>query len=90
MLDIYLSKRPLGEDVDLDGLAKRLERFSGADIKYICDRAAVVPFLKSVASGQEGDITQAVIEDVLADTRPSVTTDQLKRFEDWGQAAQRA
>jgi transitional endoplasmic reticulum ATPase len=90
MLDIYLSKRPLAADVELDGLAKRLEHFSGADIKYICDRAAVVPFLKSVASGQEGDITQQVIEDVLADTRPSVTPDQLKRFADWGQAAARA
>jgi SpoVK/Ycf46/Vps4 family AAA+-type ATPase len=90
MLDNYMSKRPLADDIDLDTLAKRLEQFSGADIKYICDRAAVVPFLKSVASGQEGDITQSVIEDVLTDTRPSVTPDQLKRFADWGHAAQRA
>src|SRR5437667_2462353 len=37
MLEIYLSKRPLAEDVDLVALAKRLEGYSGADIKYICD-----------------------------------------------------
>jgi transitional endoplasmic reticulum ATPase len=90
MLDIYLSKRPLADDVDLDAIARRLEGYSGADIKYICDRAAVVPFLRSVASGQEGDITAVVIEDVLADIRPSVTPDQLKRFAEWSQAAQRA
>src|SRR5206468_9728465 len=44
MLEIYLSKRPVAGDVDLDGLAKRLDGYSGADIKYICDRAAVIPF----------------------------------------------
>src|SRR5687767_13639741 len=73
MLDIYLSKRPLADDVDLDALARRLEGFSGADIKYVCDRAAVIPFLRSVASGEEGEITHAVVEDAMADTRPSVT-----------------
>jgi transitional endoplasmic reticulum ATPase len=90
MLDIYLSKRPLADDVDLDSLAKRLEGYSGADIKYLADRAAVIPFLKSVASGQEGDITADVLEDALADVRKSVTPDMLRRFEDWAQAAERA
>jgi transitional endoplasmic reticulum ATPase len=90
MLDIYLSKRPLSDDIDLDGLATRLDGFSGADIKYLCDRAAVIPFLQSVASGQEGDITMATIQDALADIRPSVTAEMLKRFEQWGQAAERA
>src|SRR5215218_9193125 len=42
MLDIYLSKRPLADDIDLDALATRLDGFSGADIKYICDRAATI------------------------------------------------
>jgi transitional endoplasmic reticulum ATPase len=90
MLDIYLSKRPLADGIDLDALAKRMEGYSGADIKYLCDRSAVIPFLTSVASGQEGDITQDVIEDVLADIRPSVTIEMVRRFEEWGQAAQRA
>src|SRR5580658_10024347 len=39
MLDIYLANRPVGPEVDLDALAQKLEGFSGADIKYICDRA---------------------------------------------------
>src|SRR5207244_13086666 len=62
MLEIYLSKRPLADDVDLDALPKKLEGLSGADIKYLCDRAAVIPFLQSVASGQEDDITAKVVE----------------------------
>jgi transitional endoplasmic reticulum ATPase len=87
MLDIYLCKRPLSDDVDLDALARRLEGFSGADIKYVCDRAAVIPFLRSVASGEEGEITHAVVEDAMADTRPSVTAEMLRRFEQWSQQA---
>src|SRR5437763_2245837 len=90
MLEIYLSKRPLAADVDLDALAKKLDGYSGADIKYICDRAAVIPFLQSVASGQEGDITAAVLGDALAETRPSVTAEQLRRFAEWGQTASTA
>jgi transitional endoplasmic reticulum ATPase len=87
MLDIYLGKRPVADDVDLDALAHRLEGYSGADIKYFCDRAAVVPFLRSVASGEEGEINAAVLADVLADTSRSVTQDMLARFEDWSRAA---
>jgi transitional endoplasmic reticulum ATPase len=83
MLEIYLAYRPLAEDVDLDGLARRLEGYSGADIKYICDRAAVIPFLQSVASGEEGMITQQMIEDVIAATPPSVRAELLGRFEEW-------
>src|SRR3954463_568986 len=87
MLDLYLSKRPVAGDVDLDALAARLEGYSGADIKYLCDRAATVPFLRSVASGEEGEITADVLADVLADTPPSVTAEMLKRFDDWSRVA---
>src|SRR5437762_6642224 len=75
MLEIYLSKRPLDTEVNLDDLATHLEGFSGADIKYICDRAATIPFLKSVATGQEGDIDQQVLNDVIAETQKSVHRD---------------
>ncbi len=66
MLDLYLAKRPVAPDVDLDDLARRLEGYSGADVKYVCDRAATISFLQSVASGQEGQITAQVLDDVSA------------------------
>jgi transitional endoplasmic reticulum ATPase len=84
MLDIYLGKRPVADEVDLNVLAQRLEGYSGADIKYICDRAAVVPFLQSVSSGEEGEISHAILDDVIADTPPSVRADSVRRFEEWG------
>lgn len=83
MLDQYLAKRPVSPDVNLDRLATRLEGFSGADIRYVCDRAAVIPFLQSVASGQDGQISPTVIDDVLHDAAPSVTQDILSRFKAW-------
>jgi transitional endoplasmic reticulum ATPase len=90
MLDIYLGKRPVADAVDLDALAARLDGYSGADIKYLCDRAATIPFLRSVATGQEGEITSEIIADVLNDTPPSVRADTLKRFDEWSSAAARA
>jgi transitional endoplasmic reticulum ATPase len=53
MLDIYLANRPLAANIDLDALAKQLDGYSGADIKYVCDRAATIPFLESIARGEE-------------------------------------
>lgn len=84
MLEIYLSKRPVADDVNFDDFANRLAGYSGADIKYVCDRSATIPFLQSVASGQEGQITRAIVDDVLADTPPSVSAQAVQRFEEWG------
>jgi len=83
MLEMYLGKRPLDDTVDLDALAQRLEGYSGADIRYICDRAATIPFLQSIASGQEGPITQQILHDVIAQTPPSVSPQMLERFRQW-------
>ena len=87
MLDIYLSKRPLEEGLELDALANRLEGYSGADIRYICDRAATIPFLRSVATGQEGPITGEILSEAIEATPRSVTGEMLKRFDEWGREA---
>jgi transitional endoplasmic reticulum ATPase len=90
MLELYLNHRPVAADVNLDELANQLEGYSGADIKYICDRAAMVPFLQSVATGTEGQIGQQVLQDALADTSRSVNAEALKRFDEWDMSAARA
>jgi transitional endoplasmic reticulum ATPase len=90
MLDLCLSHRPVADGLDLDQLASRLDGYSGADIKYICDRAATVPFLQSVASGEEGQITGQILQDALADTPRSVAAEAIKRFEEWDRSISRA
>ena len=89
MLEIYLGHRPLAADVDLNQLASLLNGYSGADIKYLCDRAASVPFLSSVASGVEGQITAAIFHDAMRDTPKSVTGQMLSKFEEWSAQAAR-
>ncbi len=86
MLEIYLSKRPLDVDVNLDLIAQKLDGFSGADIKYICDRSATIPFLQSIASGQDGLINIEIIDQVIRVTPKSVTQEMLQRFEHWSQS----
>jgi len=87
MLDLYLANRPLADDVDLDPLARQLDGYSGADIKYLCDRAAVVPFMRGIAGEADASITAAVLAAVLADTPRSVSAEQVRRFEAWGAGA---
>lgn len=88
MLEIYLTNRPLAANIDLDALAENLEGHSGADIKHFCDRAATIPFLRSVASGTEGEITTEVLAEVLNEVQPSVKPDQLTRFIEWAKATE--
>jgi transitional endoplasmic reticulum ATPase len=89
MLDMYLSHRPLAADVNLDQLATALDGYSGADIKYLCDRAATVPFLASVASGQEGEITAAIFIEAIKDTPKSVNEQMLAKFVNWAAESER-
>lgn len=84
MIELYLGNRPVSDDLNFDSLAQRLNGYSGADIKYICDRAATIPFLESVATGNEQPITQQILDQVLKETPPSVTNEMLGRYEEWG------
>lgn len=83
LLEIHLLHRPLADDIDLDRTAERLEGYSGADIKYLADRAATIPFLESVASGHPGEITSEILEKVVAATSPSVSKRTVDQFEQW-------
>jgi transitional endoplasmic reticulum ATPase len=85
MLAMYLAHRPLAPEVDLDALATQLEGYSGADIKHFCDRAAVIPFMKAMA-GDEAVITPDILAQVMNELRPSVSIDQLRKFDEWSQS----
>ena len=41
IFSIMLRKKPLSDDVDVDGLSAMTENLSGGDIALICRRAAV-------------------------------------------------
>src|SRR5882757_5120266 len=80
LLDMYLAHRPVAPAINFDELATRLDGFSGADIRYVCDRGATIPFLRSVATGEDGEITAEILVDVVTTAPKSVTPEMIKRF----------
>ncbi len=85
LLEIYLSKRPLADDVDFGALCDRLEGYSGADIASIAEQAARNAFLESIAGQKARAISMADVLQVLGSTRPSVRPADLARFERFNQ-----
>jgi len=88
LLEIHLSGRPLGPDIDFGHLCDRLAGYSGADIKAIALQAAQRPFLEAVAGAEPRPIA---IKDILAEieeTLPSVHASDLTRYEKFAQTGQ--
>ena len=49
-----------------------------------------IPFLRSVATGQDGLIDAAVLNDVITTAPRSVSPDAVRKFEQWGRMATNA
>ncbi len=90
LLELYLGKRPLADDIDLGALASHLDGYSGADIKYICDRSALIPFMQAVAGRPTEQITLTVLQQAITETPRSVTPELTRRFEEWETSRQHA
>ncbi|HUE79870.1 MAG TPA: CDC48 family AAA ATPase [Sphingomicrobium sp.] len=77
ILAIHTKGMPLAKDVDLDSLAKRSERFTGADLEDLVRRAGLTALRRKLDSG---DVTMADFEAALAETRASVTPEMLEEY----------
>ncbi len=81
ILELNLVDRPLAADVDVGELADRLDGYSGADLKEICENAAQKAFRRIVAGGGSGPITAADFDAIVAESVPTVRPNQLEPFE---------
>ncbi len=78
ILQIHTSGMPLAHEVDLDSLAQRSERFTGADLEDLVRRAG----LTALRRGMDADaVTMADFEAALKETRASVTPEMLEEYE---------
>jgi len=75
MFELYLKSRPIDLGVDYVALAKLTYNYVASDIKYLVDEASRSS-LKS-----KSRITHATLEKVIANTRPSVTYSEIKKYE---------
>ncbi len=78
ILAIHTGGMPLAADVDLDSLAARTERFTGADLEDLTRRAGLTALRRGLESAE---VTMADFETALRDTRASVTDEMLEDYE---------
>jgi len=78
ILGIHVEKMPLAGDVDLDSLARRTERFTGADLEDLVRRAGLMALRDSLDTSE---VTMAHFERALTETRASVTPEMERDYE---------
>ena len=75
MLRMYLEKRPYDFGIDYEHLAELTKNYMSSDLKLIVDDAS----RKALVSRSK--ITQQLLEDVIATTRPSLSEKELQKYE---------
>src|SRR5690349_24821768 len=78
ILAIHTSGMPLADDVDLESLAQRTDRFTGADLEDLVRRAGLTALRRGL---DEAKVTMADFEVALGETRASVTPEMLEEYE---------
>lgn len=78
ILGIQTKAMPIDADVDLDAVARRTERFSGADLEDLTRRAGMAALRRSL---QAETVTMADFETALSDTRASVTPEMEREYD---------
>jgi transitional endoplasmic reticulum ATPase len=78
ILAIHTEGMPLADDVDLEGIAQRTDRFTGADLEDLVRRAGLTALRRALDTGK---VTQADFEVALSESRASVTTEMLEEYE---------
>ena len=76
IFEIHMKDRPASGDIDYSRLADMTENFVASDIAYIVNDAATRAFEDDV------DITQSLLEEVISENNPSVSSNDLKAYEE--------
>ncbi len=78
ILAIQTGKMPLARDVDLDEVARRTDRFTGADLEDVVRRAGLIALRRSLNSKE---VWMADFEAALTESRASVTPETERDYE---------
>jgi SpoVK/Ycf46/Vps4 family AAA+-type ATPase len=80
IFQIYLSKLPLSSDIDYERLAEKSERFSGADIKALCENVAQRVAQEASSERKVLEVTMKDLTNALLTTKPSTSIAQLEEY----------
>ncbi len=78
---IYLKRLPASRSINVEELAKMTERFSGADIKSICDNVAQEVAQEAADRHKVLEISQEDFVSYIRSSKPSASLAQLKMYE---------
>ncbi|MGA3172358.1 MAG: AAA family ATPase [Chthoniobacteraceae bacterium] len=88
ILEIHLRGMPVGA-LDLAKLAKQTERYSGADLRAVVERASEKAIYQEMRTGRSGELTQALLAEAVKETKPS-TVEWLETARNYATYANRA
>lgn len=83
LFELALSKLPTEAGIDTERLAQLTEGYNCSDISYITTVAARKMFNKSIydPDGNLAPISQALLEEIISERRPSVSSRDLREYE---------
>ncbi len=78
ILAIHTAGMPIAKDVDLEAIAEKTDRFTGADLEDLTRRAGLTALRRGLDSAE---VTMADFEFALTETRASVTDEMLADYD---------
>ncbi len=75
MFEMYLKNRPLDFGIDYDQLSRMTEHYVSADIELLVNEAS------RLALKTKSRISMKILEEVIKNTKPSVSLQELKKYE---------
>jgi transitional endoplasmic reticulum ATPase len=79
ILGIHTRKMPLADDIDLDELAEKTERFTGADLEDLTRRAGLIALRQAIDANS---VSKEDFAKALEEVRPSVTPEVEREYEE--------
>ncbi len=76
----YLEKLPIGDDMDYKKLGDLTSRYSGADIKNVCEEVARIVADEAAKENKVLKISMADVVNVIKSTKPSTSLSQLEEY----------
>ena len=83
LFEIELNNRPHESDIDMEELARITDGYTSSDISFMVKETARNAFEASILMGNNTvvKISETMLRDVVKATRPSVTRDEIHKYE---------
>jgi transitional endoplasmic reticulum ATPase len=81
ILQVHLAGRPASNDINLSEVAKRTERFSGADLANLIREAATLAVRREMVTGVQSPIVMDDFLHVLPRIKPSISLRMIAEYE---------